>query len=227
MDIKAVIFDLDGTLLDTIGDIGDAMNHVLAQHGLPVHDRSAYLTFVGAGMDVLVRRALPAGFTDEALVPELLARMREEYAKRWRLTSRPYPGIPELLKALTERGIPFSVLSNKLDSFTKEMVRELLGSWEFFEVRGLEFGSPRKPDPAQALQIAGSLQLDPREMLFVGDSGIDMETATRAGMVPVGVLWGYQSREKLVKGGAGILIEEPGELLGHLQGDSPETSRTG
>jgi phosphoglycolate phosphatase len=213
---KAVIFDLDGTLLDTITDIADAMNRVLAGHGFPVHDRKAYLDFVGAGMDTLVRRALPAGVDYGELVPRLLASMREEYAGHWRDTSMPYPGIPELLDELVSRGISFCVLSNKIDSFTKEMVAVLLGPWKFSEVRGLEFGRPRKPDPVQALEMAAHLGITPGEIIFVGDSDVDMETARRAGMCPVGVLWGYQSRSRLVSGGAGVLIEKPGELLEHL-----------
>jgi phosphoglycolate phosphatase len=213
---KAVIFDLDGTLLDTITDIADSMNRVLAHHGLPIHDLSAYLGFVGAGMDVLVRRALPAGADCEELVPKLLASMKVEYAAHWRDASRPYPGVPELLEVLASRGLPFCVLSNKLHTFTCEMVSALLGRWDFFEVRGLDFGKPRKPDPAQALDMAALLGLRPGEIFFVGDSDVDMETGRRAGMTPVGVLWGYQTRARLVSGGAEFLIEEPRELLEHL-----------
>lgn len=213
---KAVIFDLDGTLLDTITDIADAMNRVLAAHGFPVHDRKSYFDFVGAGMDVLVRRALPAGSDHDALVPGLLTCMREEYSRSWREASKPFPGIPGLLDALASRGIPSCVLSNKIESFTRDMVDALLGKWTFFEVRGLDFDKPRKPDPAQALEMAVLMGLEPGEIVFVGDSDVDMQTARRAGMFPVGVMWGYQDRERLVKGGAGVIIEKPEELLEHL-----------
>jgi phosphoglycolate phosphatase len=214
--MRAVIFDLDGTLLDTITDIADSMNRVLVAHGLPVHDRRAYLDFVGAGMDVLVRRALPTGSDHDVLVPVLLSAMREEYAKSWHDDSKPFPGIPELLDALAAMGIPFCVLSNKIESFTREMVADLLGKWTFFEVRGLDFDRPRKPDPAQALEMAALMGINPGEIWFVGDSDVDMETARRAGMVPVGVLWGYQDRPRLLSGGAVIVIEKPGDLLEHL-----------
>jgi phosphoglycolate phosphatase len=213
---RAVIFDLDGTLLDTIADIADSMNRVLAGNGLPVHDRAAYFDFVGAGMDVLVRRALPESCDYDALVPVLLPAMKEEYARSWRDASKPFPGIPDLLDALTSRDMPFCVLSNKIESFTKEMVSALLGAWTFFEVRGLDFDKPRKPDPAQALEMASHMGLEPGEIFFVGDSDVDMETARRAGMVPVGVLWGYQDRDRLLAGGAGIIIEKPWELIDRL-----------
>ena len=213
---KAVIFDLDGTLLDTIADIADSMNRVLAGHGLPVHERSAYLDFVGGGMDVLVQRALPAGSDHGKLVPKLLASMRKEYAASWRVASKPYPGIPRLLDGLSSRGVPFCVLSNKIDVFTQEMVGALLGPWEFFAVRGLRTGSARKPDPGQALELAARLGVQPGEILFVGDSDVDMQTARGAGMVPVGVLWGYQSRARLLSGGAEFLLQKPGDLLEHL-----------
>lgn len=213
---KAVIFDLDGTLLDTIADIADAMNRVLARHGLPVHERSAYLNFVGGGMDVLVQRALPAGSDPGELAPRLLASMKEEYAASWRVASKPYPGIPGLLDELALRGVPVCVLSNKIEAFTREMVGVLLGAWRFFEVRGLESGRRRKPDPGQARELAARLGVQPGETLFVGDSDVDMQTARGAGMVAVGVLWGYQSRDRLVSGGAEFLIDKPGDLLEHL-----------
>ncbi len=212
-EIKAVIFDLDGTLLDTIGDIADSMNDVLLRSGYPAHDRREYLSFVGDGMDVLVRRALPEDSRTDAVASELVAGMREEYARRWRDTSRPFSGIPELLDALTDRGLSMAVLSNKLESFTRDMVEALLGSWRFSPVKGLNIGSPRKPDPAAALEIARNLGVEPGQIMFVGDSGIDMETAVRSGMLPVGVLWGYQSAGQLLDKGAAILLEHPLDLL--------------
>jgi len=209
-----VIFDLDGTLLDTLTDIADAMNEVLARHGFPVHTYSAYRTMIGAGLDVLARRAVPQDRRDNGTVSRVVAAMREEYGRRWSLTSRPYPGVPEMLTLLTGRGIPFSVLSNKLDSFAKQMVSALLSGWNFFEVRGLVQGLPRKPDPHMALEMADSLGLFAEQVIFVGDSDIDMETAVRAGMAPVGVLWGYQTPERLTSSGASALLSSPRELLG-------------
>ncbi len=213
---RAVIFDLDGTLLDTLTDIAGSMNVVLASFGFPLHERDAYLAFVGGGIDVLAYRALPDDRRDEPTVARAVAMMREEYAGRWSDTSQPYPGIPELLDELARKGILLAVLSNKLESFTRTMVEALLGSWNFFQVRGLEFGRPRKPDPSQAIAIAQDMRLDPEQILFTGDSDIDIQTALKAGMFPVGVLWGYQSRQQLISGGAEALIEKPGDLLGYV-----------
>ncbi len=209
---KAVIFDLDGTLLDTLGDIADSMNAVLASHGLPVHELKAYRSMVGSGMEALARRALPPGFPAEA-VPGIVESLIREYDRRFSATSRPFPGIPEVLTALSKRGIPLAVLSNKPENFTELMVRTLLQQWDFREVRGLSPGSPRKPDPAIALEIARSLGLPPEEVVIVGDSDIDMQTALKAGMRSVGVLWGYQERERLVSGGADIVVDSPRDLL--------------
>lgn len=213
---RAVIFDLDGTLLDTLTDIANSMNNVLDRFGYPPHERDTYLSFVGDGIDVLAIRALPDDKRDEATVSEVVSSMREEYTKRWSETSRPFPGVAELLDDLTERGMLLAVLSNKLDSFTKIMVNSLLGQWKFFQVRGLEFDKTRKPDPRQALEIAQDMHLEPERIVFVGDSDIDIQTAKRAGMVPVGVLWGYQSREKLITSGAEILISQPMDLVAHI-----------
>jgi phosphoglycolate phosphatase len=215
-DKKAVIFDLDGTLLDTLADIADSMNEVLARHGFPAHSYDAYRTMIGAGLDVLARRSVPEARRDDETVTSVVADMRKEYERRWSFTSRPYPGVPEMLSLLTERGIPFSVLSNKLDSFAKLMVRTLLSDWNFFEVRGLVQGLPRKPDPHIALEMVKALGLSSDQVVFVGDSDIDMETAVRAGMTPVGVLWGYQAPERLISAGASTLLSSPRDLLNSL-----------
>lgn len=212
---KAVIFDLDGTLLDTLGDIADSMNAVLTRFLLPVHELGEYRSMVGSGMEALARRALPPGFRDEE-VSGIVKALIEEYGRRFSATSRPYPGVPETLSALSARGMPLAVLSNKPDAFTKLMVRTLLWQWDFREVRGLSPGSPRKPDPATALDIARTLGLPPDKIVFVGDSDIDMQTAERAGMRSVGALWGYQDRERLISSRAGIVVEYPQNLLACL-----------
>lgn len=213
---KAVIFDLDGTLLDTLTDIADSMNEALSRHGFPPHDCDEYRLMVGDGIDVLARRAVPRERRDDETVSGVVAAMRDVYGRRWAATSRPYPGIPEMLTGLTGRKIPFAVLSNKLDSFTKLMVKSILGDWSFFQVRGLVPGLPRKPDPRAALEIAQDMQLQPGDMIFVGDSDIDMETGSRAGMMPVGVSWGYQTSGRLVSRGASLLLESPPDLLKYL-----------
>lgn len=217
MHFKAVIFDLDGTLLDTIGDIVDSMNAVLTDRGCPVHSVDAYKRFIGDGLDVMVRRSLPETMRDEGTVRTCVEAMRKEYGQRWSYTSRPFKDIPELLDGLMAMDIKISVFSNKLDVFTKEMVSVLLGAWQFHTVLGLNDDIPRKPDPSGALAIARAMHVEPGECIFVGDSNIDMETALRAGMRPVGVLWGYQDRDRLISGGAKDLLSDPLDLLPVLE----------
>lgn len=217
MRFEAVIFDLDGTLLDTIEDIADSMNITLSVFGFPVHEKRKYLEFVGEGLEELARKALPEEARNGGILARCVEHMKKEYAGRWSHTSRPYPGVPELLDSLTGRGIKLSVLSNKADVFTKQMVAELLDKWRFVEVRGLSADCPRKPDPCGALLCAERMRVDPRSCIFLGDSGIDMETGTRAGMYPVGALWGYQNQTVLRSGGARVVIEDPRELLACME----------
>jgi phosphoglycolate phosphatase len=216
MRFRAVIFDLDGTLLDTIVDLARSMNAVLGRFGYPGHDVETYKTYVGDGLEMLVRRSMPESARDD---PTLHARcteaMRDEYRLRSRETTAPYPGIPELLDELAARGLRMAVLSNKPDAPTRLLVAELLPRWTFDAVRGESGMAPRKPDPAGALLIARHLRISPREILFLGDTGIDMRTAIAAGMFPVGALWGFRQSDELLSAGAQTLISRPQDLL-HL-----------
>jgi phosphoglycolate phosphatase len=214
---RAVIFDMDGTLLDTIDDIAESMNGALRRMGYPSHPVRSYLNFVGEGIEVLAMRSLPEKDRTIEIISRAVTYMREEYSTRWGDKSRPFEGIPEALDGLAGRGVSMSILSNKLDSFTKAMAAALLPDWRFDEVRGLTHDCPRKPDPAGAWLCAERMGVVPGHCVFVGDSGIDMETAVRAGMAPVGVLWGYQDSDRLLAGGARVLMHEPGELLGFFQ----------
>jgi phosphoglycolate phosphatase len=222
---QAVLFDLDGTLLDTLRDLADSMNAVLAALGHPTHPVDAYRTFVGDGMDVLVRRTLPP----ERRSPEEIARalddMRAWYQAHWRDTTRPYPGVPDLLDGLASSNIPFAVLSNKPDDFTRTCVAEMLPSWRPAAVRGLRPDSPRKPDPTAALEMAEGLGLPPSRVLYVGDTGIDMLTASRSGMWGLGATWGFRGEEELRACGALALARHPRDVLARAlagpQGDSP------
>ncbi len=212
----AVVFDMDGTLLDTIDDIADSMNEALSRMGFAGHPVNAYLAFVGDGIEALAERSLPGSHRSAATVAEAVRIMREIYAGRWSVKSRPYAGISDMLDGLSSRNIPMSILSNKLDGFTKAMAASLLARWKFVEVRGLLPGGPRKPDPAGAMACARLMGVDPGACILVGDSGIDMETAVRSGMAGFGALWGYQDREHLTAGGAQVLMEDPRELLGYF-----------
>ena len=213
MNFKAIIFDLDGTLLDTLEDIALSMNSVLIRAGYPSHPVTAYRGFVGEGITTLARRVLPEEHRDETTVGHMVADMLIEYGKHWADHTRPYPGITELLDTLTGKDIRMAVLSNKMDRFTKEMIAMLLSSWTFAEVIGARADFPSKPDPAGALLIARTLGIREEEFLYLGDSNIDMKTAVQAGMFPVGALWGFQSADELRVAGARVLIQEPNDLL--------------
>jgi phosphoglycolate phosphatase len=208
-----IIFDLDGTLLDTIEDLADSMNQVLTDLGFPNHTLNAYKYFVGEGVEALIRRALPEDQLRPELLDHCLGALREEYSRRWENKTRPYPGIPELLDHLTGLGLKMAILSNKLDYFTRIMVARLLPRWRFDPVLGARPLVPKKPDPTGALEIAEALHLAPDCFLYLGDTGIDMKTASAAGMAPVGVLWGFRQAEELRSHGARWLIEKPGDLV--------------
>jgi phosphoglycolate phosphatase len=213
MEFKAVIFDLDGTLLNSLEDITDSANSVLSTHCFPTHKADDYKIFVGSGISELMTRALPEEERDPDTVDDYVKEYREEYGHNWNAKTKPYAGIAAMLDELVSRKIKLAVLSNKLHAFTKQCVDKLLPRWKFNIVMGLQNDIPPKPDPASALQIAKQLNIDPPHILYVGDSDIDMKTAVSACMHPVGVLWGFRTKEELQKNGAKTLIEKPQELL--------------
>jgi phosphoglycolate phosphatase len=213
MKYQAVIFDFDGTLLDTLQDLADSVNSVLSRAGFPEHCLEDYRHFVGEGVEELARRVLPEGHRDEATITRTLADVREEYRERWPNHTRPYEGIPELLDALTARRVKMAVVTNKPDDSTRTMAARLLPRWKFDVIVGATTDLPRKPDPKGALEAARRLRLSPEAILYLGDSDIDMKTANAAGMYPVGVLWGFRTADELVTNGAKVLIRKPLELL--------------
>jgi len=208
-----VLFDLDGTLLNTLDDLADSVNEVLTERGLPTHPVDAYRYFVGDGAATLIHRVLPDGARTADLESRCLTRFREIYATRWNLKTVPYDGIPAMLAALARRGIRLAVLSNKPHDATEQCVSELLKGVRFDAVQGQTAEIAKKPDPGGALAIARQLGLRPAEFLYVGDTATDMQTAVRAGMTPVGVLWGFRTADELVQHGARALIAHPSELL--------------
>ncbi len=213
MRFQACIFDLDGTLLNTLDDIAAAMNRALALYGYRGLPASRYKKLVGRGIDMLVRRI----FSKKHLKPDVIRGLREEFGKQYRLrltdTTAPYRGIPTLLDKLTARGLPLAVLSNKPQEMTAEIVSRLLARWPFRIVLGAGNGFPLKPDPAGALFIARKLGLDPGEILLVGDSEADIITAENAGMYAVAVTWGFRSRYELKRSGARSFVSRPERIL--------------
>jgi phosphoglycolate phosphatase len=218
---KAVLFDLDGTLLFTLQDLANSVNDSLRRLGFPTHPTEAYKYLVGEGREIMALKSLPPPHRDATTVNRLVALINEEYSRQWAINTRPYPGIRELLDSLTVKGIKLAVLSNKADDISKTMVAGLLGRWKFDVVRGAVNGVPKKPDPTAALQLAHELHLKPSEFVYLGDSDIDMKTAVAAGMYPVGALWGFRTAEELLEGGAKVLIKHPVELMNLLQNIEP------
>lgn len=213
---KAVIFDLDGTLLDTLEDIGNAVNRVLAERGFSTHAIDAYRYFVGDGSRQLVRRALAERGQDENTVQECFDAFMNDYAKNWNIKTKLYSGIPELLNELTLQGMTLAVLTNKPQRFAEQCVRKLLPKWPFKAVIGQRDEANRKPDPSGALEISQKLHIPPEDFLFLGDSAVDMKTAIAASMFPVGVLWGFRTAEELRESGARALISRPEDLYAIL-----------
>ena len=213
LQYRAVIFDLDGTLLDTLEDIAGAMNHVLNERGHKSFSVEGYKMLVGDGIEVLVHRALaPRPVSDEETAA-IIDEFRIEYERRWRTNSRPYPGIRSLLHTLLRRGIRIAVLSNKAHPYTERMILELLEEFKFDIIRGAVPGVPLKPDPAPALLVADELGIPPSQIAFLGDTKMDMMAAKAAGMLPVGALWGFRGAEELQANGAAALISSPMDLI--------------
>ncbi len=216
MRYNAVIFDLDGTLLDTLQDIATTLNTVLARHAYPIHTLDECRMLVGRGMKELVRTAIPQNAQSPKNIEMLLGELMEHYADNWNVHTRAYPGISTLLDAIQERGIKSAILSNKADRFTRLCAEFQLSGWKFNVVMGQQSPIPPKPDPEGALLVARKLDLNPSEILYVGDSGIDMETATRAGMFPLGVLWGFRPESELLEFGAKAVVRRPEEIIDML-----------
>lgn len=210
---KAVVFDLDGTLLDTIQDIANAMNTVLNRYNFPAHDLNSYRFFIGSGIAKLVERALPSDISESTKYPKLVEEFLEEYALHLDKFTAPYNGIVELLDGLTQLGVPLAILSNKADEFMDEVVSSHFAKWKFVVVMGARYGLPTKPDPYSAFEIAEIMQLQPSEIIYLGDSDIDMQTAVNAGMYGVGAAWGFRSVEELAANGASLVVHHPLELL--------------
>ena len=214
MQYKAVIFDLDGTLVDSLADLSDSVNLMLESYGFPTHEMEQYRYFVGNGSKKLMERTLPRDKAASAeFVEEALVKYKAIYKERLLEKTRPYNGVRELLAELKSRGIPLAVCTNKHNDAALTIVKILFAPGTFAEVLGDRPGFPKKPNPATPLEIASHLGVKPDEVAYLGDTSVDMETAVHAGFLPVGVLWGFRPEEELVKSGAKILLKAPLELL--------------
>ncbi len=219
MAVAAVIFDLDGTLLDTLADLGGCMNRVLDRLGYPTHPLDRYRRFVGDGIEVLARRCLAGVTEEEAAVSQVVEAMRREYGQRWAESTQPYEGVPELLRDLAARRLPLAVLSNKPHDFTVRMVDHFFPQQPFFAVWGARPQYPRKPSPKAALALAAAMRVAPGDVLYLGDTDTDMRTAVAARMFPVGVAWGFRPASELVAAGARRVVGSPTGVLDLVAAD--------
>ncbi|MCK5113889.1 MAG: HAD-IA family hydrolase [Phycisphaerae bacterium] len=214
MKYKAAIFDLDGTLVNTLKDIAESVNVNLRKLGLPEHPVDSYRLKVGNGNRMMVARSLPA--EKQHLLDDLLVMQLKYYAEHFCDHSRIYSGINEMLTALKQQNLQLAVLSNKPDYLTQKLVNHLFDASTFAVIRGHLPDAILKPDPGAALAIAIRMDIEPAQFIFVGDTAMDIQTATSAGMFAVGITWGFRNRDELIAAGADCLIDQPGELTDRL-----------
>ena len=209
---QLVIFDLDGTLLNTIDDLGMATNHALTEAGYPPHSLSTYPKLVGNGVRRLIERALPEDARTPEIVDPMLERFKEYYDAHLMDATTPYPGIPELLRSLTSAGVKVAVASNKYQEAVERLVSTIFPDIPFCAVEGQKEGIPTKPDPSIIFEILGKVPTPKSKVLYCGDSGIDMETARRACVDSCGVTWGFRPARELREAHADEIVDEPGEI---------------
>jgi phosphoglycolate phosphatase len=209
---KCLIFDLDGTLLDSITDIAICMNEVLESLNLKTYEISEYKYFVGYGVDVLVKNVLQDQIA-KSKQDEVVKRFKAKYDDNLHKNTLPYEGIFELLDELNKQECKLAVLSNKPDLMTKKYIQTIFKDYKFLEVHGQKDGVPKKPDPIQALNIAKSLNENPSDIFFIGDTKVDMQTAKSANMTAIGVLWGFRDEKELSEFGADFIVKHPMEIL--------------
>ena len=218
---KAVIFDLDGTLLNTLDDLAASCNVVLAQKGYPTFEAEEYRGFVGNGAAVLMKRIHPEG-TAQAELDDSLSRFSEYYSAHKDVRTAPYPGIEALLKRLKAEGIRLCVLSNKPHDITTVIIKQYFGEDTFDIILGKSPDYPVKPDPTSCLKILAELGLDRNEVLYVGDSNVDMQTGRNAGLTKCGVCWGFRSEDELRAEGADYLAHTAEDIFELIMGAAGE-----
>lgn len=213
--IRLAIFDLDGTLLNTIRDLGESVNYALDQCGFPTHDIELYPGFVGNGVNKLIERTLPEGQKTESNILQVKSHFVKYYDSHNTIYSAPYPGIPALLEWLDSQSVVLAVASNKYQFATCKLIDHYFSSISFHTVLGQREDFPIKPDPAIVLHILSATGISPEETIYIGDSGVDMLTASRASTSSVGVTWGFRPKSELIESGACYIVDNPEEII-HL-----------
>lgn len=209
---KLVIFDLDGTLVNSLEDLGNACNSALERFGYPTHPMDSFRYFVGDGVPMLIRRALPESERSEENIARVKAVFDEIYGRNYNVCTRPYDGITELLDKLKAEGILIAVASNKPDNFTQTIVTSMFGD-TFSYVSGKKEGFEKKPDPQIALHIMEKLGVSPKDVLFAGDSYVDMQTAHNAGCDCIGCVWGFRTLQELTDNKATYIANSPIDIF--------------
>lgn len=213
MAIKAVVFDLDGTLLNTIDDLTFSVNELLQQYSLPIHTADNYKKFVGNGIDTLIKRAFPSSFIKSTNVDKLTSELKEIYLSHLTDRTKPYEGIETVLDTLTKQNILINVFSNKPDRETNLLIKHYFSNYNFKFVIGASERFPKKPAPDALFFISNELKIACEDFVYIGDSDVDMITANNANMIAVGALWGFRDKKELINNGAKFLISKPLELL--------------
>lgn len=208
---KAIVFDLDGTVCNTLEDLGECTNLALGDFGLPLHEIEEYKMIVGNGVDMQMRRAIGESNYTKELADKVKAAFKAYYDKNYLKNTKPYEGMPEALDKIRAMGLKIAVFSNKPDEFAGKVCTTLFGD-RFDLIAGNKPGVPVKPDPTGLFAALKQLDVTPEETLYCGDSGVDMQTGKRAGIVTIGVEWGFRSREELLENGADYLLKAPSEL---------------
>lgn len=211
MRFNTAIFDLDGTLLNTLDDLADSVNYVMEAHGFPTHTRDEVRRFVGNGVPLLIERSVPTGTSPE-IYAQCLAEFKEHYKQNMCNKTGTYDGIPELLSSLRDRGVRMAIVSNKFDAAVKELCRRYYGDFIHVAI-GERAGVRKKPAPDSVFTALRELGAGAEEALYIGDSDVDIQTARNASLTSVGVTWGFRDRELLERKGAHYIIDTPAQLL--------------
>ena len=214
---KLAIFDLDGTLLNTVEDLGNATNYALAQCGFPTHQIDEYYQMVGRGIYNMFRAALPSEYASEDNVQKMASYFLPYYDAHKCDFTRPYDGILEMLRKITERGVRLAVASNKYQDGTEKLVKHFFGEYDFVKILGQREGQPIKPDPAIVDQVLAEVpSVTKVETVYVGDSNVDMQTGSNAAVRTIGVSWGFRGRDELAAYSPSAIVDTPAQLADEI-----------